>query len=71
MSTPIYLLTLPVLRLLSTKAKGRKDFCKLPKTCHVGTYLIALTEHSQMSTHVPGFSHFSVFLHHFVLALAA
>ena len=31
-------------------------FVKTSKTCHVGTHLIALTEYSQMSTHMPGFS---------------
>ena len=52
------MLTLPMLRLLSSKAQGRKDFRKLSKRCHVGTHLIALTEYSQMSTHVPGFQSF-------------
>ena len=35
-------------------AKG----CKDSKPFHVGIYQIALTEHSQMSTHVPGFQSF-------------
>ena len=41
--------------------------------CHVGIHWIALAEHSQMSTHVPGFQSFLflAFLHHFVLAKLA
>ena len=35
--------------------------------CHVGIHWKALTEYSQMSTLVPGFQSFSVFLHHFTL----
>ena len=64
------ILSLPMLRLLLTKAKGRKDFWK-SKPCHVGIHCIALTEYSQMSTHLPGFNYFSGFLHHFVLAKLA
>ena len=48
-------LTLPMLRLLSSEAQGRKDFRKLSKPCHVGIHWIALAEYSQMSTHTPGF----------------
>ena len=57
-----------MLRLLSYKAKVCKDF--LMSSCHVGTHWIAFIECSQMSTHMisQGFSHFSVFLHYFVLA---
>ena len=36
--------------------------------CHVGIHWIALAEHSQVSTHVPGFQSFFSFLYHFVLA---
>ena len=55
-------LTLPMLRLLSTKTKGSKDFWKPSKPCCVGTHWISLTEYSQMSTHLPGFRpYFSVF----------
>ena len=57
-----------MLRQLSSKGQGRKDFWKPSKPCHVGILWIALTEYPQMSTHVPGFQSFSVFLHHFVLA---
>ena len=68
----ITLLTLPMLRLiLSSKAKGHKDFWKSSKTFHVGIHLIALTEYSQMSTHLPGFQVFASFLHYFVLAKLA
>ena len=39
------------------------------KSCHVGIHWKALTECSQMSTHVPGLQSFLVFfLHNFVLA---
>ena len=55
-------LTLPMLRLLSSKAQGCKDFQKPSKHCHVGIHWIALAEYSQMSTHVPRFqSFFQVF----------
>ena len=51
-------LTLPMLRLLSSKGQGRKDSWKPSKPCHVGTHWIALAEYSQMSTHLPGFHWF-------------
>ena len=47
------ILTLPMLRLLSSKAQGRG---------HVGIHWIALVEHSRMSTHVPGFQSIFRFL---------
>ena len=50
-----------MLRLLSSKAQGRKDFWKPSKPCHVGIHWIALAEYSQMSTHVPGFQSFFIF----------
>ena len=55
----INLITLPMLRLLSSEAQGRKDFEKPSKPCHVGIHRIALAELSQMSTHLPGFQSFS------------
>ena len=56
-SVPIASL-IPMLRLLSSKAHGRKDF----GPCHVGIYYIACVGYSQMSTHVAGFrSFFRVF----------
>ena len=62
-------LTLPMLRLLSSKAQERKDFFKSSKPCHVGIHWKALAEYSSMGTHVPRFeSFYKVFLHHFVLA---
>ena len=64
-------LTLPMLRLLSYKAKRCKDFRNPSKPCHIDIHWTALTEHSQMSTHVPAFQYFSGFLHHFVLAKLA
>ena len=61
-------LTLPMLRLLLSKAQERKDSLKPPKPCHVGIHWIALTEHSQMSTHMAGFQSVFRFLHHFIFA---
>ena len=58
-------------RFLKCKAQGRKDFWKTFKPSHVGIHWIALTEYSKMSTHFQGFSHFSGFLHHFVLVKLA
>ena len=52
-------LTLPMLRLLSSKAQESKDFLKSSKPCHVDIHLIALGEYSQMNTHLPGFGHLS------------
>ena len=51
-------LTIPMLRLLSPKAQGYKDFYKPSKPCHVGIHWKALTEYSPMNTHVPGFKSF-------------
>ena len=45
-----------LLRLLSSKGKGCKDFCKPSKSCHAGVDIIAISEYSQMNTHVPGAS---------------
>ena len=60
------LLTLPILRVLSSKAQGRKDLRKSYKPYHVGThYLKALAEYTKMSTHMIWFFKF---LHHLVLA---
>ena len=39
-------LTLPMLRLLSSKAQGHKDFGKPSKHCHVGIHWIAFAEYS-------------------------
>ena len=60
-----------MLRLLSSKARGCKDFCKPTKPCHVGIHWKALTEYSQRSNNLSGFSHFSGFLYHFVSAKIA
>ena len=54
-------LTLPMLRLLLSKAQGLKAYWKPFKPCHVGIHWIAFTECSQMSTHVPGFQYFFQF----------
>ena len=45
-------LTLPMLRLLLSKAQECKDFWKSSKLSHVGIHWIALAEYSQMSTRV-------------------
>ena len=58
-------------RLLSSKAQRHKDFRKPSEPYHVGTHWIALTEYSQMSTHMPGFESFSGLLHHFVITKLA
>ena len=57
-------LTLPMLRLLSSKEGKVSE--KPSKSCHVGINGIALAEYCQMSTLVPGFQSFSVFWHYFV-----
>ena len=51
-------LTLPMLRLLLSKARGCKGFWKPSKPCHVSIPGIVLAESSQMTTHVPGFQSF-------------
>ena len=51
-------ITLLMLRLLSSKAQGRKYFRKPLETCHVGIYWKALGEYFHMSTHLPGFRSF-------------
>ena len=61
----------PMLRLLSSKAQGCKDFGKTFKPCHVGIHRKGLPKYSQTNTHVPGFQSFLVFLHHFILAKLA
>ena len=55
---PFLASTLPMLRLLSSKVQGPKAFWKSSKPCHVGIHWIALSEYSQISTHVPGFQSF-------------
>ena len=50
--------TLLMLRLLSSRAHWRKFFGKASKPCHVGIHWKALTECSQMSTHISGFQLF-------------
>ena len=64
-------LTLPMLRLLSSKAQERKDFWKTSKPCHAGTHWIALAEYSHMSTHLPRFQSLSWVLHYSILAKLA
>ena len=48
-------ITLPMLRLLSSEAHGRKILQKPSKSCHVGINWKALAECFQMSTHLPWF----------------
>ena len=55
--------------LFVKKHKEAKKSKTPPKRCHVGIHYKTQSEHSQMRTHVPGFSSFSMFfLYHFVLA---
>ena len=62
-------ITLPMLGLLSSKEQGCKDFRNPPKPCHVGIHWIALTEYSQMSTHIPGFRSFFSFFGSFCIGI--
>ena len=62
-----YPLTLPMLRLLSSKEQRCKYFWKPSKPCHVGIHWIELAEYSQMSTHLPGFLSFFRFLTSFCI----
>ena len=56
---PIWPLTLPMLRLLSSNASTRtKDFWKTSKPCHIGIHWIAPNEFYQISIHGPGFQSF-------------
>ena len=64
-------LTLSMLRLLLSIGEKCKKFWKPSKPCHVGIHWKALTEYTQMSTHMPWFQSFSAFLHDFVLAKLA
>ena len=68
-SLSINCLTLPMLRLLLSKAQGCKHFWKPSKPCHVGIYGIALAEYSQRSTQLPVIS--QVFCIIFVLVKLA
>ena len=69
------MLTLPMLRLFSSKAKECKILEKTSKPCRLSIHLKALAEYSQMSTHLPGFqlgsSNLARFLHLFVFAKLA
>ena len=64
---PIANLTLPMLRLLSSKAQKRKILWKPWKPCHFGIHLKALVECFQMSTHLPGYQLFSSFFASFCI----
>ena len=59
--------TLPMLRLLSSKAQEQIYLWKTSKLGHVGIHWIALAEYSQMSTRVPGFQSFFRFFTFYVL----
>ena len=48
-------ISLPMLRLLSSKAEGHNGFKNPSEPCQVGIHWIAPTEYSHMSTHIPGF----------------
>ena len=64
-------LTLSMLRLLSSKAQEHNNFENHLNPVMLIGNLIALTEHSQMSTYMSGFQSFFRFLHTFVLAKLA
>ena len=61
------LLMLLMLRLLSSKAQGRKYFRKPSKPCHVAIHWKALAEYFHMSTHLPGFRSFFRFFASFCI----
>ena len=61
------ILSLLMLRLLSSKLQGRKYFRKPLKPCHVGIHWNALTEYFHMSTHLPGFQSFFRFFASFCI----
>ena len=70
----IYSLTLPMVRLLSSKTKASKDFRKPSKPCYVGIHLIALAKCWVLLDEYPCARVsviFQGFLHHFVLAKLA
>ena len=48
-------LTLPMLKIFSSKTQECKVLEKPLKPCRVGIHLKALAEYSQMSTHLPRF----------------
>ena len=49
----VCMLTLPMPRLLSSIAKGLKDFCKASKPCHVDIHWIALIKYSDEYPYMP------------------
>ena len=60
-------LTLTMLRLLSSKAQKHNFLWKPSKPCHAGIHWKALTEYSQMSTHLTGFQSFFSFFASFCI----
>ena len=76
-SFPLYLLDSHLIQFINpSNAKAtftqsiimQRSFWKASKPCHVGFYRIALFEHSQMSTHMPGFQSFFSFFASFYIA---
>ena len=63
----INILTLPMMRLLLSKAQESKDLWKPSKPCHVGIHWIAHAEYSQMRAMCHGFSHFTFFFASFCI----
>ena len=61
-------LNLSIMRLLSSKRQGRKDFWKPSKPCHVGSHWITIAEYSQMNTHEPRFQSFFRYFTSFYVA---
>ena len=54
-----------------SKVRYHKNSSQLPKPCHVGIHVKALSEPYQMSTHMPGLLLFSHFSNYFVLYKSA
>ena len=65
-------LTLPMRRLLCPKHNDAKiSENHLNPVMNIGIHCKVLAEYSQLSNHMSGFQHISVFLHHFVMAKLA
>ena len=57
----VEMIALSMLRLLLSNAPGCRNVRSPSKPCHVGIHWKALTDYSQMITHLPGFQSFSSF----------
>ena len=65
--TRVDILTLPMLRLFSSKEQGCNHFWNPTKPCHVGIHWITLVECCQMITNVPSFQSFFRFFASFCI----